>query len=374
MNAWRSLLRLLAASVLAVLLTLSAHAHEPGLSVAELRATGATLGVRISYSFSDVRRWLPPYTLPAGVEKNPETARTALEAVRPLALELWQVRAGGTILAAECERAEFVAGENVAFHLLYRLPAGSARPLTVTAGKLGALTAAHRELVRVLDATGKVQFETTLTAAQPTASLAWAEGDSASLRGTPAAIPSAQTFFVLGVEHIWTGYDHLLFLFALLVAARSLRSVVVIISCFTLAHSLTLGMATLGWVWLPPAFVEPAIAASIVFVGVENLFLRGQEPRHRGWLTFAFGLVHGFGFASVLRDLGVGNSGRGLAGPLVMFNLGVEAGQLCVAVLALPLLAYLSRSEVVRQRGGVAASVLVSLAGLYWLAARTVLG
>jgi hydrogenase/urease accessory protein HupE len=188
----------------------------------------------------------------------------------------------------------------------------------------------------------------------------------------PAATPTFAGFLRLGVEHIWTGYDHLLFLFALLVVCGSFRSIAAIISCFTLAHSLTLALATLDLVHLPARFVEPAIAASIVFVGCENLWRRGAEPRGRWVLTFAFGLVHGFGFASVLRDLGVGDGGTGVALPLVAFNLGVELGQIAIAAIVLPLIWQLRKRERFVTIGIPALSSLVAAAGTYWLLERTV--
>lgn len=180
-------------------------------------------------------------------------------------------------------------------------------------------------------------------------------------------------FLQLGVRHIWTGYDHLLFLFGLLVVCRSFRSVVIIISCFTVAHSVTLALVTLGAVHLPANLVEPLIAASILFVGGENLARRGAEPKGRGAVAFGFGLIHGFGFANVLRDLGVGSSGSGVAIPLLGFNLGVELGQLAVAVLALPLLWQLRKSSAFERVGVPILSGLVAAVGLYWLLERTVL-
>lgn len=181
-------------------------------------------------------------------------------------------------------------------------------------------------------------------------------------------------FLQLGVRHIWTGYDHLLFLFGLLVVCRSFRSVVIIISCFTVAHSVTLALVTLGAVHLPGHLVEPLIAASILFIGVENLMRRGEEARARGAVAFSFGLIHGFGFANVLRDLGVGTSGSGVAVPLLGFNLGVEIGQLTVAALALPLLWQLRQMPAFVRFGVPILSGLVAAVGLYWLLERTVLG
>jgi hydrogenase/urease accessory protein HupE len=197
-----------------------------------------------------------------------------------------------------------------------------------------------------------------------------ASGTSAATEEPP---PTFVGFLKLGVEHIWTGYDHMLFLFALLVVCRSFRSIVTIISCFTLAHSLTLALATLNVINLPSRLVEPAIAASIVFVGAENLARRGAEPRGRSLLTFAFGLIHGFGFASVLRDLGVGTGSQGIAMPLFTFNLGVEIGQVAVAAVVLPIVWQLRKNKTFVRRGVPALSAIVTVAGLYWLLERTVL-
>jgi hydrogenase/urease accessory protein HupE len=118
--------------------------------------------------------------------------------------------------------------------------------------------------------------------------------------------------------------------------------------------------------------VEPAIAASIVFVGVENVLRRGAEPAGRWVLTFMFGLIHGFGFASALRDLGVGASRGGVALPLFTFNLGVEIGQIAVALVALPLVWQLRKGDFFVRRGVPAISTLVAGAGAYWLLVRTV--
>jgi hypothetical protein len=147
-------------------------------------------------------------------------------------------------------------------------------------------------------------------------------------------------YLLLGVEHIFTGYDHIAFLFGLLVVAgfatlgRGLRYVLGVVTAFTVAHSVTLIASGLGWVRLPARFVEPAIALSIAYVAVENLVT--PRPRFRWLLTFGFGLVHGFGFASVLREIGL--PPRGLVLSLLSFNVGVELGQLAVVTLAAPAL------------------------------------
>jgi hypothetical protein len=189
--------------------------------------------------------------------------------------------------------------------------------------------------------------------------------------GRPAAAHSHTftDFLKLGVEHIWTGYDHLMFLFALLLVCQTFKSAVQVVTCFTVAHSLTLAFATLDLVWVSGRVVEPAIAASIVFVAVENLFTAG-EPRGRWLITFLFGLIHGFGFASVLKDLGVAASAGGVTVPLVAFNLGVEAGQVVVAALILPMVWKLKQWRRFEQWGVRGLSTLVAAAGGFWLVQR----
>lgn len=178
-----------------------------------------------------------------------------------------------------------------------------------------------------------------------------------------------RVFLKLGVEHILLGYDHLLFLGGLLLACRRLKTMAGIITCFTLAHSITLALAALDVAALPSRFVEPMIAASIVFVGVENLFHRDREPRSRWALTFLFGLVHGFGFASVLREIGFGAAGEVIV-PLFAFNLGVELGQLAVATVAIAVLWPFRERPVFLRYAQPALSAVVAAAGAVWLTQR----
>jgi hydrogenase/urease accessory protein HupE len=199
-----------------------------------------------------------------------------------------------------------------------------------------------------------------------------------SLPGDSSAAPMAASnlivfrkFLKLGVEHILTGYDHLLFLCGLLIACRRLSTALTIITCFTVAHSVTLALSALNVFSLPSRIVEPLIAASIVFVGVENLLRRGEPPA-RWALTLGFGLVHGFGFASVLREIGLGAGGSSIIVPLFSFNLGVEIGQLSIALVALPIIWKIQRDARFSRRATAGASVLVTLAGTYWLLQRTV--
>lgn len=178
-------------------------------------------------------------------------------------------------------------------------------------------------------------------------------------------------FLELGIEHIWTGYDHLLFLGGLLIVCERLRTLIAVVTSFTVAHSVTLGLAATNTVTIPGRVVEPLIAASILFVGVENILRPGSEPKGRWAVAFVFGLVHGFGFADVLRQMGLGVDGRGIALPLFSFNLGVEIGQVSVAAIVLPVVWRLRRNPAFVSRGIPIASGLIALVGLYWLLERT---
>ena len=163
--------------------------------------------------------------------------------------------------------------------------------------------------------------------------------------GTPVKTASSTSgwtaFFKLGMLHILTGYDHLLFLLALLLRKQTFKQYAAIITSFTIAHSITLSLAVLGIADLPSRFVEAAIAFSICYVAAENLFRK--EIRNRWLLTFGFGLIHGLGFAGILKEMAISKSS--LASALIGFNIGIEAVQLVLVLLALPLLRLLHKQK-----------------------------
>jgi hydrogenase/urease accessory protein HupE len=178
----------------------------------------------------------------------------------------------------------------------------------------------------------------------------------------------AARFLPAGIHHILIGPDHLLFLVGLLLLGGSLRQLALVVTAFTLAHSLTLSLAVLGVVSPPSRIIEPAIALSIVYVGVDNLLVR-QGRDLRAWIALAFGLIHGFGFASVLRELELPPRALGLS--MVSFNLGVEIGQLLVVVTVASALAALrARSEAASRRLAFAGSIGVVGAGSFWFVQR----
>ncbi len=181
------------------------------------------------------------------------------------------------------------------------------------------------------------------------------------------------TYFLLGVEHILTGVDHLLFVLALVLLISGVRRLVETITAFTVAHSITLIVASLGWMRLPSAPVEAVIALSIVFLANEVACKQRGVPRlaeSRPWLVaFAFGLLHGFGFAGALAEIGLPEGDVPVA--LLMFNLGVEAGQLAFLAVVLAVLAVIAHLRWRRPVDAVA-SYAIGITASAWLFERLI--
>ncbi len=199
----------------------------------------------------------------------------------------------------------------------------------------------------------------------------------------PDALAQFLEFVWQGMTHIWQGWDHVLFLISLLLPAvlrrkddgwqpvfsfrEALVSVLKVVTAFTLAHSITLALAALEVIRLPSRLVESVIAASVVLAALNNVFPIVQE-RRRWLVAFVFGLIHGFGFSSVLNELVLDK--RGLLSSLLGFNVGVEIGQLAIVVLFLPL-AFLIRHSIIYKRGFFSfGSLLVATVAAIWLAER----
>ncbi|WP_342117164.1 HupE/UreJ family protein [Pseudoduganella sp. OTU4001] len=181
-----------------------------------------------------------------------------------------------------------------------------------------------------------------------------------------------QDYFALGAEHILLGPDHLLFLLTVLVAGASWRYWLLVVTSFTVAHAITLALSALGYFRAPPALVEPLIAASIVLLALDNLWRGAAATRHRSWLVFGCGLLHGLGISTVLVEMGLSDGNRTLS--LLAFNLGVEAGQVAFVAGALLLLALAGRTldPHWRARLVTAASMVAAAVGALWLVQRLV--
>lgn len=227
----------------------------------------------------------------------------------------------------------------------------------------------HQTFVNIYEA-GRLEHQAILNASDSTLThySGGAQGRWAVMR----------TYVQAGIHHILIGPDHMLFLLALLLQGGSLWRLTSIVTAFTVGHSLTLSLAALGRAQVAPSLIEPAIALSMVVVGVDNLLVRqrqrsaGTAPATRDlrpWLAGAFGLLHGFGFAAVLLEFGLPREALGWS--LAAFNIGVEIGQLAIVLVMVAALVLLQRySAALAQRCVLVGSVAVIVAGVYWFVQR----
>jgi hypothetical protein len=199
------------------------------------------------------------------------------------------------------------------------------------------------------------------------------QGDPGFVRLDPSWYQAAGQFVRLGFDHILDGTDHLLFLLCLVIPFRRVRQLVVVITAFTLAHSVTLLASAYGMapdaLWFPP-LIETLIACSIVYMALENIV--GATVHRRWFITFCFGLVHGFGFSFPLRQT-LQFAGGHMLTSLLAFNIGIELGQLLVLVLLVPALDLLFRVVMPERIGVTILSAIVAHTGWHWMAARAAL-
>lgn len=340
--------------------------HPPGLSSAEISIGQTQTLAILTFAIQDIEAFTPMDN-----DQDAEVTPTEMEAAKP-AIANWV--ATQLVLSLDNTPLQPTAAGSVSFddqnNAQVQLPFAGAvgQQLTLQARVLSKLPPGHKQYVTVKQQAGGVLLEKMLTQHDDTLQL----NLTAQSTGNPSVTQSSifSDFLKLGVEHILTGYDHLLFLFSLLVVTRSFWPALKIITCFTLAHSITLGLASFNVFELPGSIVEPLIAITIIYVALENLW-RGDNPKGREWLTFFFGLIHGFGFASVLREMNIADSDGGIVLPLFSFNLGVELGQITVASLILPLIWWLYKSPVLARKLAPVGSVIAGLAGVFWLVQRT---
>ena len=323
----------------------AALAHQTSASFSELDVRGNEVHALLRFSLTDLRTQtaLDPKQIPAAA---PALAHLVLEA---FTLKGCALQPGTT--------AELEGDDGVALRALWRCDAPP-EELQVKVGYIDSFPIGHTHLSRITWA-GKDLAQR----------VAQADDPAFDVRHLRSPAQEFWRFLLLGIEHIFTGYDHIAFLLALLLLGGTLPRLAGVVTAFTVAHSITLALAALDLLAPSPRLIEPLIAASIVFVAGENIYaLRTQHAeaalRHRWMITFAFGLIHGFGFAAVLRELDLPR--RTLAAGLVSFNLGVEAGQLCIVALMLPLLRLLKLSP----RGVRNLSLVIAALGTFWLVQR----
>jgi len=321
----------------------AALAHAMRVSTGDFRLDGRTLQGSLQFAHAEVAA-VDPGALARSIEVTGDGAPCPLQSssTRPV----------------ENDGLELIAS--------WSCPAPPAT-LRIRLGFLQLLTEGHTHVALLRGPGGTVQRSA--RAASPVL----------ELEAAPRAWEGAGRFLRLGAEHIFTGADHLAFLLGVLLLGGTFRQLVGIVTAFTLAHSVTLALATVGWVVPPARVIEPLIALSIVAVAVENLLalrppLDGarvkQSIRRRWRITLAFGLIHGFGFASALRALELPRSL--LAPSLFTFNLGVELGQLAVVAVAWPVLRWLRGVPGIWPNGLRWASAGLAGLGAFWVVQRLV--
>jgi len=341
-----------------------AKAHDPGLSSLTIRQHTKSLQATITLAAKDAAQIAGLDQDHNGTVTQAEFGRGHAQLETAVAREVL-IAADGKIVKDSSNHSRLDENNNIEVRLNFDAIGFSS--LEIQSKIIASLPLGHRQYLQVQNSRGETIFEHLLSAAADRATVEMPDAHSST--SALEAVGSFTNFLCLGVKHILTGYDHLLFLFGLLLVARGFFSSLGIITSFTIAHSITLAVATLHLVQIPSRIVEPLIAASIVFVGIENL-LRGDILKARRAVPFGFGLIHGFGFASALREAGIGSGAGGIVLPLFSFNLGVEFGQIMVAALALPIIWKLRENPLFIVRWAPACSAAVVLLGSFWFVQR----
>jgi hydrogenase/urease accessory protein HupE len=341
-----------------------AAAHDPGLSSLTVRPYSNNLEVTLTLAVRDAAQIAELDENHDGAVSQAEFGRGQSQLEATVARQV-VITAAGKVVKDKSVHSHLDENNNV--EVLLNFAAVVFSNLEIHSKLITSLPFGHRQYLQIQNSRGDTIFERLLSAAADGATVEMPDAHS-SIAAFEAA-RSFANFVSLGVKHILTGYDHLLFLFGLLLVTRGFFSSLGIITSFTIAHSITLAVATLRLVQIPSRIVEPLIAASIVFVGIENL-LRGDIPKARRMVPFGFGLIHGFGFASALREAGIGSGTGGIMLPLFSFNLGVELGQIMVAALALPIIWKLRENPMFIARWAPACSAAVVLLGSFWFVQR----
>ncbi len=358
----------------------TAGAHDPGLSGSVVQISDDRIVSHDSFSWKDIDGLVRVDANGDGKVEDAELLAKSPE-LEALGAQMFSWQVNGSSLTRVSTTATIGSDENrdLIFTSIYLRP-GNSEPaaLAISFGGLDRLSSGHRHVLEVQNEQGEAISRDLLgrdhraTIVEMGAPDSHRAGAAAASKATAAPFTTFPRFVFLGAEHIVTGYDHLLFLVAIVLACQSFRTLVICITVFTVAHSLTLILATLGVIRVSPDIVEPIIAASIVTVALLHLFAPGLN-RYLPALTFAFGLIHGLGFAgSIAPVMAAGTGGRsGLIISLAGFNLGVELGQLLIVLLLVPLLHLAERrSAWFRIRLEPAGCVAIALLGAYWMVER----
>jgi hydrogenase/urease accessory protein HupE len=374
MRPWRMQPRAVSLAIVGTLLGLApaAWAHDETVSASEVEISDGQVLWKVDVGIAGLAKAIE---LPGA---EPELDEGDIQAVKPqiarylgqgLELELNGRKVVPQVGVLEPRYEPFVAtGQPYLARVSLELRFVAAAPIQIVRANVGFfsdLTSQHRAVVKVRWDRESKQ----LTRLGPS-QIVLERG-----RVNPTPWTAARDFVLWGAHHIFIGYDHIAFVLALLLAVRRFGELIKIITSFTIAHSITILLAAFDVVRIPGQITESLIAASIVYVAVENLVRRGEGGRWRWLLTFGFGLVHGLGFAEVLRER-LAETPGGMVLPVLCFNLGVEVGQVAIVSLAFPVLIWLRRAaddgaRAIRQRRIVQlGSLPILLLGVLWLGER----
>jgi hydrogenase/urease accessory protein HupE len=340
----------------AILLAMPAMAHPVPFSYLDLQLGNDGIDVSLTIHIFDLAHDLQITPIERLLDAGVLSAQDA--AIKSLLMSRLKLSAEGRELTPVWMPPDILAErQSVRFHL--RFNTGSAPGNVSVSTLMFPYDPMHQTFVNVYEA-DSLTSQTILDANHTTT-----EYFAGTRQGVFAVV---RKFIPAGIHHILIGPDHLLFLVGLLLLGGSIRKLALVVTSFTVAHSITLSLAALNILTPPARFIEPAIALSIVYVGADNLLAQnGRDVR--AWIAFAFGFIHGFGFANVLREMELPR--RALGWSLFSFNFGVEIGQLLVVVAVASAFAALrSRSEWARRRLVFAGSVVVIAAGSFWFIQR----
>jgi len=347
---------LLLVFLLVFLLTPSASAHPVPFSFLDLYVTGSGMEVSLVLHDFDVAHDLGITPIERLHDASFLTERAA--SIRALLADRLQISADNNLLKPDWGTPEVLL-ERQAVRVVQRFPGLSSPGKISIFADLFPYDPMHQMFVNIYEE-GSLTRQVILNHSQP---------HMDHVPGTRQdALSVIARFVPEGIHHILIGPDHILFLIGLLLLGGSIRRLLLVVTSFTVAHSITLTLAALN-IFTPPArIIEPAIALSIVYVGFDNLLVKeGRDVRT--WIAFSFGFIHGFGFANVLREMDLPKSALGWS--LFSFNFGVEIGQMLVVVIVASALSALrARSEWAGRKVAFAGSILVILAGAFWFVQR----
>ena len=351
-----SLVRVAVIAMTAIVWARAASAHPAPFSYLDLRISANGIDATLVAHIFDLAHEL---NLAPNDLLDPTVARARAADIEAILRRRLSLVSGGQSLVPTSWSAPDILADRQEWKFSFTFTAASPPSAFVLEAALFPYDVQHQTFVNVYEQ-GALRAQSILGAEHRTF-----DYFAGTAGGTLAVV---RKFVQAGIQHILIGPDHLLFLVGLLLLGGSVKRLLLVVTAFTIAHSVTLSLAVLNVVTPPARLIEPAIALSIVYVGLDNLVARDGRDM-RAWIALAFGLIHGFGFASVLREMSL--PARALGWSLFSFNLGVELGQLVVVVGVASLVMALRRASVTAgQRLAWAGSVVVIAAGAFWFVQR----